>query len=310
MPTTRTTEKIKPAAVGRQPRRGAPLDAVRASSEDWSNLFGKPWIVGDLGEAPAVPEEGRDLFGTFRCKYRVSDHLGLSTIPDFEVGNQVQSGMVLGPGGTVGVSSAGLLEALTGNALRRISAERPLGIEEADLLDIQHLRALQPLRMPAGYGSAIEDLTPLMALQPLRLQAGHGSTTEDLAWRVANWGAESPARNPKKELLEGYERYATHNWDGDGAEPVTASTLAYARQIMEQLPDNFGLPEASPGLDGSIVLEWVPEGRSRLHKLFLDIGPGLHWRAYWKMKDGQFDRLLGETANAGQVLQSLFDKLD
>jgi hypothetical protein len=37
-------------------------------------------------------------------------------------------------------------------------------------------------------------------------------------------------------------------------------------------------------------------GQSRgfptLHKLFLDIGPGEKWRAYWKLRSGEFGRRL------------------
>ncbi len=69
--------------------------------------------------------------------------------------------------------------------------------------------------------------------------------------------------NSKHELLRGYEQYSASNWDGDGAEAITKETLDYAHLLMMGLPDNFGPPEVSPGLDGSIALEWVPENQQK-----------------------------------------------
>lgn len=90
--------------------------------------------------------------------------------------------------------------------------------------------------------------------------------------------------------FEGYEKYNQPNWDGFGAEPVTASTLDCARQIFDSLPDELTDPHIAPGADGSIGLYWSwDEGPFR--SLCIDVGPGDRWRAYWQQRDKQFGNL-------------------
>jgi hypothetical protein len=109
--------------------------------------------------------------------------------------------------------------------------------------------------------------------------------------------------------LEGYEQYSQANWDGRNAEPITAQTLQYARRLLKVIPETLGPPDIAPSGDGSIGLEWVPEG-GRLHKLFLDIGPGPEWRAYWN-RNGECGRLAGTSLSADtrHRLQKLFNDL-
>jgi hypothetical protein len=112
--------------------------------------------------------------------------------------------------------------------------------------------------------------------------------------------------------LKGYEQYQTANWDGHDAEPITAETLAYARKLMRVMPKSLGAPDAAPAGDGSIALEWVPESSThKLDRLFLDIGPGEVWRAYWTLKTGEFDRVphTGFSPETKVILKNLFDKL-
>jgi hypothetical protein len=103
---------------------------------------------------------------------------------------------------------------------------------------------------------------------------------------------DSSFDNPKTDPLEGYEQYSEPNWDGHDAEPITAETLHYARWLLKVIPETFGPPDIAPSADGSIGLEWVPE-RGSLQKLFLDIGPGQDWRAYWKRRNDEFGRMPG-----------------
>src|ERR1700693_3253923 len=85
---------------------------------------------------------------------------------------------------------------------------------------------------------------------------------------------------PTTDFFKGYEQYNQDNWDGYDAEPITPKTLSYARRLLRVMPDTFGPPDIAPSGDGSIGLEWVPDN-GPLQKLFLDIGPGEDWRAYW-----------------------------
>jgi hypothetical protein len=111
--------------------------------------------------------------------------------------------------------------------------------------------------------------------------------------------------------LAGYEKHHVANWDQFDADPITPETLAYARRLMRVMPTSLGAPDIAPAADGSIALEWVPEdSSSKLHRLFLDIGPGLEWRAYWRMRNGTFDRIAGQGFDGAKAtLKNLFDKL-
>jgi hypothetical protein len=90
--------------------------------------------------------------------------------------------------------------------------------------------------------------------------------------------------------LAGYERYASPNWGGFDAEPVTRATLASARLLLRLLPDTFGAPDIAPGADGTIGLEWSFTDRP-LRKLFIDIGPGNVWSGYWRLATGERETL-------------------
>jgi hypothetical protein len=110
--------------------------------------------------------------------------------------------------------------------------------------------------------------------------------------------------------LAGYERYASPNWDGFGADPIARSTLEAARRFLRLLPSSLGAPDIAPGTDGTIGLEWSFADR-RLRKLFIDIGPGNAWSGYWRLASGDRatlpqGQINDETASA---LTNLFDML-
>jgi hypothetical protein len=109
--------------------------------------------------------------------------------------------------------------------------------------------------------------------------------------------------------LKGYEQYEVANWDGEDADPITADTLIYARKIMKIMPTSLGVPDIAPAGDGSIALEWVPDDAThKLDRLFLDIGPGEVWRAYWTLRTGEFRRITGAgfSAETETVLKDVF----
>jgi hypothetical protein len=114
---------------------------------------------------------------------------------------------------------------------------------------------------------------------------------------------------PAPDPLASYEQYASANWDAEGAEPITPAALTYARHIMRLLPNSFGQPDVAPATDGSIGLQWVPEEHHKLDRLFIDIGPGEVWRAYWMLRHGTYGRLTGE-GYSGVTLQKLFSELN
>jgi hypothetical protein len=133
----------------------------------------------------------------------------------------------------------------------------------------------------------------------------HDATNPSLAPPV------DPALDPEiVATLKEYEKLTEKNWDGYGAEPISKETIAYARRLLRIMPVVFGPPDISPGADGSIALEWHPTTGS-VRKLFLDIGPGEEWSAYWKRRTGEFQRMPGYGFGDAtkRILQSLFDDL-
>jgi hypothetical protein len=119
---------------------------------------------------------------------------------------------------------------------------------------------------------------------------------------IHNGGALDP--------LDGYEQYNHRNWDGYDAKPITPETLRYARLVLNVMPDTFGPPDIAPSGDGSIGLEWVLND-GPLHKLFLDIGPGEEWHAYWNRRNAEFGRLSGAgfDSDTSRIFHSLFADL-
>jgi hypothetical protein len=119
------------------------------------------------------------------------------------------------------------------------------------------------------------DITSRLPQEPTVIHSSVGTSTDPLlGWR-------GPA-----DLLDGYEAYDQPDWDGYNADPIAAETLAAARAFLRVVPKQFGEPDCSPGSDGTIGLEWIKtEGPFR--KLFIDIGPGRTWRAYWRLTAGE-----------------------
>jgi hypothetical protein len=127
-------------------------------------------------------------------------------------------------------------------------------------------------------------------------------------WYKNNGVVDIPTSDP----LASYEMYQIANWDGEGAEPITAQTIAYARRIIAVLPKSLGAPDIAPAGDGSIALEWVPgDPKHKLDRLFLDIGPGEQWRAYWTLRTGEFRRIpqTGFSEGTKKLLADLFRDL-
>ena len=110
--------------------------------------------------------------------------------------------------------------------------------------------------------------------------------------------------------LAGFERYASANWDGCGAEPITRATLASARRFLRLLPDTLGAPAIAPGADGTIGLEWSFTDR-QLRKLFIDVGPGDVWSGYWRRASGERKTLPQRQIDddTARVLAGLFQEL-
>ena len=142
-------------------------------------------------------------------------------------------------------------------------------------------------------------------MQSLVYSKTHGTTDiEELIQQLTlHWTTQN-------DPLDGYENYAVEEWDGYDALPITTETLHAARSILKSLPKTFGDPVCSPGADGSIVFEWLKDG-GPLRKLFVDIGPGRTWKAYWRLASGMTGTIPRKRVSISTIpeLQRLFETL-
>jgi hypothetical protein len=76
-------------------------------------------------------------------------------------------------------------------------------------------------------------------------------------------------------FLKGFEQFMAPEWDGDEAKAVSKKDLKFARTLLERIaPYLPGAPDAAPGTDGSICMEWIASGPSGQKKVFVDVTPG------------------------------------
>jgi hypothetical protein len=72
--------------------------------------------------------------------------------------------------------------------------------------------------------------------------------------------------------LRGFEQFMVPNWDGDEAKAISKKDLKFARTLLEQIaPYLPGTPDAAPGTDGSICMEWIASGPPGQKKVFVDV---------------------------------------
>jgi hypothetical protein len=92
--------------------------------------------------------------------------------------------------------------------------------------------------------------------------------------------------NNDADPFAGFEGYASPNWDGYGAEPITQDTVDAGRALLSLLPREWRAPAIAPAADGSIGFEWDRED-GPIRTVFVDIGPGKEWRSYWRKDSGE-----------------------
>ena len=159
--------------------------------------------------------------------------------------------------------------------------------------------------MQLGWHTTIPNVVVCLPTYAVVNAEDHGTDLLRIPYVVDN-----PVEGADKDPLAGYEQYAEADWDGYGAEPITAETLQLARKLLGVMPHILGKPDIAPSADGSIGLEWISDA-SPTRRLFMDIGPGLEWWAYWQRRDGEFGRLPGKlfTSETATILGRLFDEL-
>jgi len=116
----------------------------------------------------------------------------------------------------------------------------------------------------------------------------------------------------RDKIIERFTRYKQPNWDGYGADPITPETIRAAQKFLKLLPKTLGEPEMAPGSDGIVALEWLFEEPHPLRKLFIDVGPGEVWSAYYRRADGTKKTIpqLPITNQTQKELEELFAELN
>jgi hypothetical protein len=77
------------------------------------------------------------------------------------------------------------------------------------------------------------------------------------------------------DSFRGFEQFMAPCWDGDEAKAISKKDLQYTRTLLEQLgPCLPSAPDAAPGVDGSICMEWIDIGPAGKKKVFVDVTPG------------------------------------
>lgn len=57
--------------------------------------------------------------------------------------------------------------------------------------------------------------------------------------------------------FDGFGDYSFFGWDGEDAVPIGEKVLTDAKSLISNLPKNFRCPDAAPGIDGSVCMEWL-----------------------------------------------------
>jgi hypothetical protein len=109
---------------------------------------------------------------------------------------------------------------------------------------------------------------------------------------VPQTGLHEPSELTTNDEFSEFELYDISDWDGYGADPITASTIATARSFYRMLPRILPPPDIAPGADGTIGFEWRLGSKETYKLFFVDIGPGEYIAGYSEGMDVEavFDR--------------------
>jgi len=115
---------------------------------------------------------------------------------------------------------------------------------------------------------------------PSFLSYGTSSGASDDAARIASQFREFFGRfvqsatgservlEPRQAIYDLVARCAQENWNGEGAEPITADAASRASELLVSLPSYLPVPDIFPDPSGAISFEWY---RRPKHRLVLSI---------------------------------------
>lgn len=115
--------------------------------------------------------------------------------------------------------------------------------------------------------------------------ANKESVSESYKWSVSTsplaayvtYDEYSSGLQRRSQTLGEFRKYTAPNWDGEGAEPITDAAIKQAGELVEHVPSHIPLPDAAPGADGTIGLDWENDrgtvcvdvsGHPKLHYFF------------------------------------------
>jgi hypothetical protein len=104
--------------------------------------------------------------------------------------------------------------------------------------------------------------------------------------RLALASQEYKLKEPTPDRFSEYEAYEVDDWDGYGAEPIHAATVAWARSFFNMLPRGHLIPDVAPGADGTIGFEWAINQGNERQFIYVDVGPTERFRARRMSSDG------------------------
>lgn len=136
------------------------------------------------------------------------------------------------------------------------------------------------------------------------IAVGYFTFSEERTTVEAPW---TPIKKLSSFVLNGYGAYERPNWDGFGSHPISSLTLSAAHELLNTLNSEIPAPEAAPGGDGTIGLEWW-NGKARL---FIDVGPKLDVRTYFNPGNGKSSEEFFQWGDSrlGAHLEKLFGQL-
>lgn len=96
--------------------------------------------------------------------------------------------------------------------------------------------------------------------------------TEDTHEVVVGTNARYSAVHSESDEFSEYELYNVPDWDGFGAQPITAEVVKTARRFSKILDRAIMRPDIAPGANGTIGFEWRTMSPESL--VFVEVSDG------------------------------------
>lgn len=108
-----------------------------------------------------------------------------------------------------------------------------------------------------------------------------------------------------KTDLSAFGAYTVDNWDGEAAKAIPEEVLKLARELVARTKDSFDLPDASPGVTGSIGLIWHVGG----DYIYITVRDSRTAKFFLRSPQGTKTDKWIEAASADDLLEELVARL-